>query len=108
MSEQETISEQKTISEQETILAYQDQPYPSLLSYLLSHGYRATGHQSDTKHNLNKMIFIAHNRTKHMKVVVWYMWLKPNQYGIAEPGLVTDIECKDLEPKEIVPNVRPD
>jgi hypothetical protein len=55
---------------------------------------------------LNKVVFIAHNKAKHLKVTVWHMWLRPDSFGIAKPGLVTDIDVKDLEPKEDLNNVR--
>ena len=49
---------------------------------------------------MNKVTFIAHNKTKHAKVTVWHMWLDADSFGIAKPGCITDIEYKDLDPKD--------
>ncbi len=82
------------------ILSYIDQPFDALRRQLLSNGYKPSNGQFDRVHNLNKVVFTAHDRNKHMKVTVWHMWLRPDSTGIAKPGLVTDIDVKDLEPKE--------
>jgi hypothetical protein len=94
------------MTEEEQILSYIDKPFSELLRKLLANGYKSTGGQFDRVHNLNKVVFIAHNKAKHLKVTVWHMWLRPDSFGIAKPGLVTDIDVKDLEPKEDLNNVR--
>lgn len=86
--------------EQELILQYQDKPYTLLRGFLLSKKYRIISSGSDRLHKLNKVVFIAHDRTKHVKVSVWHLWLDTDQYGICHPGLITDIDVKDLKPKE--------
>lgn len=96
------------MNETETILSYEDKPFSGLLRYLLQHGYKEAGRQKDRVHNLNKIVFLAHDKRKHTKVTVWHMWLTPDAFGISKPGLITDIDVKDLEPKEDLANVRTD
>ena len=94
------------MTETEEILSFTDKPFSELLRYLLSHGYKSNGGQTDRAHNLNKVVFLAHDKSKHLKVTVWHMWLTPDSFGISSPGLITDIDVKDLEPKEDLTNVR--
>lgn len=88
------------MTEQETVMKFLDKPFNGLLQYLLANGFRSNGGQTDRAHNLNKVTFIAHNKTKHAKVTVWHMWLDADSFGIAKPGCITDIEYKDLDPKD--------
>lgn len=86
--------------ENEKIMSYLDKPFGALHCFLNANGYSKTGTLSDRTHGLNMVTYVAHNRTKHLKVTVWHLWLEPDQYGIRQPGYVTDIDIKDLEPKE--------
>ena len=87
------------MSEAEKILSFIDRPYEKLSMFLNHIGYRVTGGQRDRTHNLNKVTFISHGNS-HCKVTVWHMWGDPDQYGICKPTLVTDVDVKDLEPRE--------
>jgi len=41
---------------------------------------------------------VRHERGKHVKVTVWHMWVN-SSFGILSPGLITDIDYKDLTPR---------
>jgi len=88
------------MTEIEKILAYIDRPYDKLVSFLTYAGYKQVGvGQRDRTHNLNKVTFVSHGAS-HCKVTVWHMWGDADRYGVSKPTLVTDVDVRDLEPRE--------
>ena len=88
------------MTESEKILSYIDRPYDNLVLFLTRAGYKQVGvGQRDRQHNLNKVTFVSHGNS-HCKVTVWHMWGDADQYGICKPTLVTDVDIRDLEPRE--------
>ena len=96
------------MTEQSIIVSYIDKPFAMLAKYLEKHGYKTINGQRDRERNLNKMTFMSHSKTSHLKVTVWHMWCEPDAYGICRPGYVTDIDIRDLEPREDNRYVRTD
>lgn len=86
------------MTEEEIIQAQIDKPYERLFTYLTSLGYKSSKGLTDRVHNLNKVTFVRHERGKHVKVTVWHMWVN-SSFGILSPGLITDIDYKDLTPR---------
>jgi len=92
------------MTELEKIQAYIDRPYERLVQFLGYAGYKQVGvGQRDRKHKLNKVTFVSHGKS-HCKVTVWHMWSDADEYGVCRPTLVTDVDVRDLEPREN-PNV---
>ncbi len=88
------------MTEIEKILTYIDRPYDKLVSFLTHAGYKQVGAgQRDRTHNLNKVTFVSHGAS-HRKVTVWHMWGDADRYGVSKPTLVTDVDVRDLEPRE--------
>jgi len=86
------------MTEEEIIKAQVDKPYDRLFTYLTTKGYKSSKGLTDRVHNLNKVTFVLHERGKHIKVTVWHMWVDAG-YGIMKPGLITDVDYKDLTPR---------
>ena len=96
------------MTEQSMIMSFIDKPFAMLAKYLERHGFKTISGQRDRERNLNKMTFMSHTKTSHLKVTVWHMWCEQDAYGICRPGFVTDIDIRDLEPREDNRYVRPD
>jgi hypothetical protein len=95
------------MNEQSLIMSYIDKPFAMLSKYLARNGFKTISGQRDRERNLNKMTFMSHTKTSHLKVTVWHMWCTPDTYGVCKPGFVTDIEIRNLEPNEETRYVRP-